>query len=145
MGKINKRRDMANEAGDHRDDLVSLPAESARSAATEAPSLGDIMQGITSTRESLELKIDTLTLDLGLLWEDQRRLAERVATTEKTVEELKPTLATTGDQVTALEKQVGTPMVRAKDTENRSRRNNIRVIGLPSKVEGQDLTEYLER
>ncbi|KAJ1151997.1 hypothetical protein NDU88_004776 [Pleurodeles waltl] len=45
----------------------------------------------------------------------------------------------------ALEKQVGTLVARAEDAENTSRKNNIRIVGLPETIEQQNLPEYLEK
>ncbi|KAJ1154163.1 hypothetical protein NDU88_006917 [Pleurodeles waltl] len=145
MGKSTKRRETAQDAGGRSEDPAP-PREAADTVGdTESPSLGDIMQAITSSRESLEHKIDTLALDLGLLREDQRRLAERVAMTEKTVSEIRPQMKLTVDRVAALEKQVGTLVACAEDAENRPRRNNIRIVGLPETNEQQKLSEYLKK
>ncbi|KAJ1104621.1 hypothetical protein NDU88_002031 [Pleurodeles waltl] len=56
------------------------------------PTLRDILQAITATREALETKIDTLATDLGLLRDDHRRLAERIATADREIADIPPAI-----------------------------------------------------
>ncbi|KAJ1199872.1 hypothetical protein NDU88_003704 [Pleurodeles waltl] len=74
-----------------------------------SPLLGDIMQAITFTRESIDTKIDSLVVDPGLLREDQRRLAERVPATELMLAALSPGLTVEEVRITKMEKQTENP------------------------------------
>ncbi|KAJ1140182.1 hypothetical protein NDU88_006540 [Pleurodeles waltl] len=92
MGKTRKKKEAVREADAQRACAPPSPAETFRKGTNEDPSGNssqvDIMQAITFTRESLETKIDSLAVDLGLLREDQCRLAERVTATEQTLSAL---------------------------------------------------------
>ncbi|KAJ1115672.1 hypothetical protein NDU88_003894 [Pleurodeles waltl] len=47
-----------------------------------APTLQDVIQAIAASQAALEVKLDTLSIDLCLLRDDLKRLAKRVPTTE---------------------------------------------------------------
>ncbi|KAJ1109849.1 hypothetical protein NDU88_007207 [Pleurodeles waltl] len=106
MGKPGKKKDTIGDAGAQWGCPASPPTKSPRvgedEGLSEGPSLGDIMQAITFSRESLETKIDSLVVDLGLLREDQRRLEEQVMTTERTLEALNPGLTASEERITKL-------------------------------------------
>ncbi|KAJ1080993.1 hypothetical protein NDU88_001180 [Pleurodeles waltl] len=130
MGKTGKK-EVVGKADAQRTRALSFPTERPR-IGTDGdppgnPSLGDIMQAITFTREGLETKINSLAVDLDQLRKGQRRLAERVTATEQTMGGLSPGLTAAEARITKLEKQTEVLVVRAKDVENRSRRNNIRI------------------
>ncbi|KAJ1156430.1 hypothetical protein NDU88_009149 [Pleurodeles waltl] len=54
------------------------------------PTLQDVLLAISASRVTLEGKIDALASDLMVLMDDHRRLAEKVTTTDKQLEELRP-------------------------------------------------------
>ncbi|KAG8539029.1 hypothetical protein GDO81_021584 [Engystomops pustulosus] len=47
-------------------------------------------------------------------------------------------------QIRELQRQMSASIDRADDLENRLRRNNVRVVGLPEKVEGSDPVSFFE-
>lgn len=75
---------------------------------------------------------------------DHKKLADCVTTGEGDVGDLKPQVSTSTRKLTDIEKRVQVLEQRAEDAENRARRNNIRVIGLPEKVEGNNMVAYLK-
>ena len=82
MGKTTHRKDPEvndQESGGQ----WSIVGGMAQSDTLEGPPLADILQAITSSREALETKIDTLATAMGLLQDDHHWLAERVTTTER--------------------------------------------------------------
>ncbi|KAJ1154003.1 hypothetical protein NDU88_006760 [Pleurodeles waltl] len=109
-----------------------------------APTLQDVLQAIAASRTALEVKIDTLSIDLGLLRDDHCRLAEWVTATEREISVTTPALALVDGHLTSIEARLKTLENKAEDAENRARHNNIRVVGLPEKVEGTDMVCYLE-
>ncbi|KAJ1098411.1 hypothetical protein NDU88_003522 [Pleurodeles waltl] len=93
-------------------------------------------------RTSLEGKIDKVASDLTLLHADHRKLADKAGALEMRLD---------GLTSTRLENIVGVVLAhikelesRAEDAEGRTRRNNIRVVGLPEGVEGRDAVAYAE-
>ena len=126
--------------GSHR----QADSEMTQTEKNGGPSLTDIMQAITASREALETKIDTLATDMGLLRDDHRRLAERVTTTEREITEVSPRLSSLGSRLEEMEGKVKSLEMRAEDVENRSRRNNVRLIGVPEKTEKDNMIVFLE-
>ncbi|KAJ1123964.1 hypothetical protein NDU88_002431 [Pleurodeles waltl] len=129
MGETRKKKEAAGEVGAQLACAPPSPTKTLQNGTNEDPSgnpsLADIMQAITFTRESLKTKIDSLAVDPGLLREDQCRLAERVTATERTLGALGPGLTAAEARITKLDKQTEVLTARAEDAENRSRRNNI--------------------
>ena len=106
--------------------------------------LDKILQAITETKETLQAQIGTVTTELSLLRADHRKLTEKVTTVEGEVTELKPVQQQLQAQMSSLTTRVQTLEKRAEDAEGRSRRNNVRIVGLPEKTEGGDTVKYLE-
>lgn len=131
---------MGEESGSAR----STQARQAAVASHSEPSMQDILHAIETSREAVETKIDALREDLGLLRADHRKLVQRVTTVETDVGDMKPTMITATRTLTSIEKRVHVLEQRAEDAENRARRYNIRVTGLPEKIEGTNMLGYLE-
>ncbi|KAJ1119538.1 hypothetical protein NDU88_007723 [Pleurodeles waltl] len=85
MGKAFKKRDkeggtsqcIKSTRNDEEQSLVQGEIK-----VTPEPTLQDVLQGIAGSLTALEVKIDTLNIDLGLLWDDHWHLAYCVSTTE---------------------------------------------------------------
>ena len=147
MGKSTRQKEMGTiEAGqdDQEGSLRPTDTGTAQSLRTEGPSLADILQAITTSREVLETKIDTLATDMGLLRDNHRRLAERVTTNEREMSEVSPMLTSMRSRMEEMEGKVKSLEIRAEEAENRSRRNNIRLIGVPEKTENGNVVDFLE-
>ncbi|KAJ1104954.1 hypothetical protein NDU88_002362 [Pleurodeles waltl] len=86
LGKVTWKKDLdmgcltlSGSAGSSQDDGV--PASPV--GPPGGPTLEDILQVITASREALETTIDMLGADLGILKDDHRRMVERVTTAER--------------------------------------------------------------
>ncbi|KAJ1105641.1 hypothetical protein NDU88_003046 [Pleurodeles waltl] len=90
-----------------------------------SPTLGDILQGITASRESLEMKIDTLGAEFGLLKDDHRCLDERVATVETEVTDVPAAMTGAQAGLTELENKVRVLEQKEDDVETRATQNNL--------------------
>ncbi|KAJ1190971.1 hypothetical protein NDU88_000288 [Pleurodeles waltl] len=149
MGKPSRRW----EADNTRDVSDSTPPEqevvrkffSEEEITPKEPTLQDVMQAITASRTALEEKIDSLASDFSVLRDDHRRLAERVTSAEKQLKELGPEIEGASKISRQMEKIIKDLELRAEDAENRLRQNNIRIMGLPEKVEGTSMVDFLEK
>ncbi|KAJ1174970.1 hypothetical protein NDU88_000261 [Pleurodeles waltl] len=92
MGKIGRRRDMVQKSGSSAEAQADPPdpRNDASREGRDDPTLQDVLQAITASRVALEGKIDALAMDLTVLRDDHRRLAEKVSTTDKQLKELLP-------------------------------------------------------
>ena len=106
--------------------------------------LDAVLVAIDQSRSSLENKIDTVAADLSLLHADHRKLVDKVNEAERVLTQLQPEVKTLDESVQSLLERVRFLEGRAEDAEGRSRRNNIRVVGVPEGSEGQDATKYME-
>ena len=106
--------------------------------------LDSVLNAISQTRTSLEDKIGTVSADLSLLHADHRKLAEKVHMAEQKIAILEPAVVENTESLQPLLDRVRFLEGRAEDAEGRSRRNNIRLVGLPEGLEGQDMATYLE-
>ncbi|KAJ1089581.1 hypothetical protein NDU88_002732 [Pleurodeles waltl] len=103
-----------------------------------------ILQTITASQEALELRINTMVVDLGLLQDDHRQPVEQVTTMERTISTMNPKLTSLGDRLIGMESQVKVLELMAEDAENTAKRNYIHILGLPEHNEGTNMLTYLE-
>lgn len=76
--------------------------------------------------------------------QDLQNLRERVKETETRISQLEDGSAPIPGKMALLEKAAGQWSQRADDLENRLRRNNIRILGLPERAEGSDPCTFVE-
>lgn len=72
------------------------------------------------------------------------KFRERVTEVERRVSETEDCQREHHTDLQALELQVKNLEIRAEDAENRNRRNNLRVLGLPEGAEGADPVAFME-
>ncbi|KAJ1097484.1 hypothetical protein NDU88_002602 [Pleurodeles waltl] len=131
MGRSGQKRDVEPRSGTHAEEMVDRPGPKSTSPEEKRgdPMLQDVVRAATASRVALEGKIYALVTDLTVLRDNHRRLAEKVATTDRQLKELLPEVKDDTTKAQQMEKQIRGLELRAEDAENRSRRNNIRVIG----------------
>ena len=105
--------------------------------------LDKVLAAITASREVLEQKIQAVVIDVNLLRADQSKLADKVKDTETSLKEIQPVVAHNDSLTKGLVNKVEILERKMEDLEGRSRRSNIRVIGIPEGVRG-DMMDYLE-
>ena len=107
--------------------------------------LDQILSAISSTRDSLESRIDGVAEGLNLLRDDHRKLKEKVVQSEKPLDAMQPMLSDLRVQVGDLTDRVRFLEGRAEDAEGQNRRSNLRIVGLPEGEEGPDPLVFLEQ
>lgn len=122
------------------------PQSSADPDATQ-PTLADILRAVnncTASVNTLKEQFGGLREDVSLLRQDMQKIRERTTAVESRVSDMEDQLPPlTQDTRTALQ-LARDACDHAEDLENRLRRNNVRIVGLPEKVEGRDPTTYVE-
>lgn len=123
-----------------------MASQTSNMDSTEArpPWLADLMVAIPTCQTTLTAKIEVVQLDVGLMRQDLDKLPtmvteneQRLGQTEDDVMEHSAALQTLQTKVKALE-------YRVEDAENRNRRNNPWIIGLPEGAEGGSPTSFIE-
>lgn len=88
--------------------------------------------------DHVQTNVDFIRRDLDSFRGRMAEVEQRVSGTEDTVRDHSGDLHTLKARVKALES-------RAEDAENRNRRSNLRIVGLPEGAEGMDPTAFTER
>ena len=103
------------------------------------------MVAIQGVKGTLEVKIDSISSEVTLLRTDLCNMNDKVKENKREIKILKNDTTSLKKQIQKL--QVGTSEMAAKleDLEGRSRRNNIRIVGVPEKTEGQATDLFVEK
>lgn len=75
-------------------------------------------------------------MDTGLIRQDLNKIRVRVVAAEQRVNRVENAVEENSSVIRTLQTKVKALEYRAEDTENRSRRNNLSIVGLPEGVEG---------
>uniref|UniRef100_A0A096LQV1 L1 transposable element RRM domain-containing protein n=1 Tax=Poecilia formosa TaxID=48698 RepID=A0A096LQV1_POEFO len=109
------------------------------------PALREVIREVTANlTKVIEEKLGPVSLLLqthGKYLEDHETRIKEIETRLSAIEDdLVPSI----DKLESLGKRVKDLTERADDLENRGRRKNIRIVGLPEKAEGNDPTHFFE-
>ena len=110
----------------------------------ETLTLQDIMRAIKDVKHVLENKIDSTAIEVTLIRTNLHKITDRVKATEDSVSTLTTTVDNLGKNMKHLQKRVDLMASQLDDSEGRSRRNNIRIIGVPEKAEGPSADLFVE-
>lgn len=103
-----------------------------------------LMQAISVYQTTLTAKIGTLQMDFGLLWRDMDKMRDRLGEAKRHVGDSEDSIRDNQASIHTLQVKMKALKSWAEDSENRSRRNNLRVLGLPEGAEGKDPTVFTE-
>ncbi|KAJ1123046.1 hypothetical protein NDU88_001519 [Pleurodeles waltl] len=120
------------------DQILILPAKE------NVDKLDIILQEIKDSRQAIENRLGSITVELNILKDDQTKLSDRLKQTESTLAEILPTHNKNKTAIERLQQQVEVLQEKTEDVEGCSRRNNVRIITLPEGKEGKDPTRYIE-
>lgn len=127
---------------------MGIQTEGPEPAPTEQSNFVVLMQTITSCQSSLSAlttKIDTIQLENGLIWQDFEKVRQRVTEVKCHVGDTEDMVRDHLASLKTLQVRVKHLEVKAEDSENQNRRNNLWIIGLPEGSEGPDTSAYTER
>ncbi|KAM9320225.1 LOW QUALITY PROTEIN: X-linked retinitis pigmentosa GTPase regulator [Gastrophryne carolinensis] len=108
------------------------------------PDNAAIMAAITNCQSVLTAKFDNLQEQLNYFKHDLDKMRDRAQESERRIGETEDGLSTVTVAVESLKRQVKILTDRAEDAENRCRRNNIRIIGIPERAEGDAPESFVE-
>ena len=92
----------------------------------------------------MESKISSLAHDFNIMHEEHGKLKERVKSTENLLAELKPVTTANEGAQQDLQERVCFLESRAENAEGQTRISNIRVVGVPERVDAKDAVAFLE-
>ncbi|KAJ8009334.1 hypothetical protein DPEC_G00087810 [Dallia pectoralis] len=123
------------------DGLVEGDAE----VATPGENNRDILKAIISLKSGLYKKIDGVQTTITEVRKEIQECTGRLAHAEKRISDAEDNVNGLISKVSTLESTVKTLSDKVEDLECRSRRNNVRLVGLPEKAEGLDMVTFLEK
>lgn len=103
-----------------------------------------LMQAITGCQTTLTTKIEQMQSEMGLIRRDMDKYRDRLTEAERRVGDNEDVIRDHSASIRTLQVKMKTLESRAEDQENRNRRNNLRLVGLPEGVEGRDPEAYTE-
>lgn len=106
---------------------------------------GPILEAIAASKTELVSRIDCLASECNLIRHDLDKIRGRLTTAEDRISEVEDASHTQGSQLNELKDMVRALQRRADDAEDRQRRNNVRVVGLPEGVEGSTPSTFAEQ
>lgn len=77
--------------------------------------------------------------------QDFQKIRERTMAAESRISDMEDKLPAVIRESQATTRLAEATDLRAEDFENRMRRNNVRIVGLPEKTEGRDPTQFVEQ
>ncbi|KAM9316326.1 vomeronasal type-2 receptor 26-like [Gastrophryne carolinensis] len=102
------------------------------------------MAAIASCQNALTTKFHTLQEQFNYFRHDLNKIRDRTGENERRIGEAEDRLSAQVGELATLRRQVTVLLGRAEDSENRNRRNNVRILGLPEKAEGSSPEEFVE-
>lgn len=136
-------------------DAVSTPATTGLagsredvSSPTPEPTLRDIFTAVTSCNASvtaLTSEIRGVKLELNLVRQDMQKLRDRTAALEDRVSNVEDEVAPLQRELRHVQSVSAGHAARLEDMENRQRRNNVRAVGIPEKIEGKNPVAFMEK
>lgn len=103
-----------------------------------------ILEAINANKAELMGHTDHLSAECTLIRHDLDKIRRHLSTVEMRVSEVKDTSHTQGAHLSELRDLVRSLQHRADNAEDRQRRNNIWVVGLPEGAEGDRPTQFAE-
>ena len=105
----------------------------------------DIMKAIIFSKSCLCKKIDVVQLTITDVKKHVQECTGHIAQAEQQISDAEDNVNELLTKVSTLENTVKTLTDKVDDLECRSRRNNVRLVGLPEKAGGQNAATFLER
>ena len=129
-----------NDSGEAEEDGGAAVAGGSRPAGDTAR----LLEAITLCRTALTTQIEEVRTDISLIRHDLHKLRDRVKTAETSVGAVEDAIPPLQESSDRMQRQIHQLFSKQDDMENRLRRCNLHLIGLPEGAEGKDPTTYLE-
>ena len=113
--------------------------------AQDAPTNRDILGAISLLKEDMNKHSADMLKAIKDIKGDIQSLTERIGEAEARVSQAEDDVTSLQNRVKSLEKTVEVLCDKVAEQEDRSRRCNLRLVGLPEKSEGSDLCGFLEK
>lgn len=144
--KTTQKQVKLNIPGEAEVDAKSTEANSEEGAPSEnQESLSAILEAIYSLKSEFSVRFDGLLQAINGVQCDLKALTTRVTEAEDRISSQEDSVSELQTENAKLKTVVESLSVKVDDLENRSRRSNLRLVGLPEKTEGKDMCAFLEK
>lgn len=145
--RTNTANTAANTAANNANASAADPTtvtDGVESDTTTAPTNNEILKAIQSLKEDFGKKFTDMLEAVNDLKGDLASQSGRIREAEERVSQTEDDVAALQGKIKQLEQTVETLKDKVQDQEDRNRRSNLRLVGLPEKTEGSDLCSFLE-
>lgn len=125
--------------------MASEDKEVSTNRLTEKNQESNIMSAITSMREDFSVQFTGILSAIQEVKQEVKEFSDRLSNAEHRISDTEDQVSVLQNTVDTLQQQVKLLGVKLEDQENRSCRNNVRLVGLPEGAEGSDTVGFLER
>lgn len=125
------------------DELDSVDAN-AKANADQQDDGADILSAIRTMRADLSVQLRELASSNQEIKEAISAFSERLTAAESRISKAEDDISALTSTEKSTQKKVQELTLKLDDLENRHRRSNLRLIGLPEKTEGGDATDFLQ-
>lgn len=126
-------------------DAMSVDTDNAQVNDSNDVTSADIMQAIKSLKHDFHAEISGVLTAIKDVQANIHECNGRITQAEERVSSAEDSISGLQTKVSALEGKVKFLETKADDLENRSRRNNMRIVGIPEKEEGTDSCAFMEK
>ncbi|KAK1876910.1 LINE-1 retrotransposable element ORF1 protein [Dissostichus eleginoides] len=105
----------------------------------------EVLGAIHSLQSDFSKKLDDVLEGISGLKGELQHQTSRITEAEERIGKTEDDLNSMHSAIKRLQDKCATLKMKVQNQENRGRRNNLRLIGLPEKVEGQDAGAFLEQ
>ena len=107
----------------------------------------DVLRAVNDCKEFMvgfDNQLKTLRDELVSIHQDMRKTVERVTTLEERMSTVEDTLYPFENELRGIQEKTKQQAAKTDVIENRLRRNNVRMIGLPERSEGPNTIAFME-
>ncbi|KAI7799108.1 hypothetical protein IRJ41_018413 [Triplophysa rosa] len=142
--KIAEKKDGA---APHEDDQSGDQAALTSRVATDlSPEASKVVESLTANiAKMIDSKLELILEKIQDVSKEVQSTNNRVEEAEQRISGLENVATGIESRVTQIEKTIASLTERLDDQENRGRRRNLRIIGLPEKTEGQAAVNFMEK
>lgn len=135
----NKQEEDQDAEGEY--DLADIMAE----LKTQRRDIISRLEGIESRLENVTMEVTTMKSALSQTHEGLKKQHQRLDAAEQRISDLEDILQTTNRDLHRAQELIKTLETKTDDLENRGRRKNLVLLGLPEQSEHQHLLEFIQQ
>ncbi|KAJ1192676.1 hypothetical protein NDU88_001982 [Pleurodeles waltl] len=114
-------------------------------ATAGEPKRAELLAAVRGTRVAVEGKIEIVAVEVNLLRADLCKVLEKVKVAEGSIWDLQTEVDTFHKQIAQVTSTIGTLGAQLEDSEGRSWRNKVHLLGFSERVEGSTVETFFEQ